>query len=168
MLEFIGNYWIDALAVIIAGISAYIAYKAEKANRSSAKSAQDSAKSANDSIELNKKIFRLQNVIELHREWSNVHSIDINKPHIPSIVQGKDALLITASFWLHDIIEKDIICQNYWGNYKEIYEALDSNIDIPALRLYPCKKILTTEMQLAYKEMNEKCELGNVKTSSLN
>ena len=51
--------------------------------------------------------------------WNNVNDIDVKNLIGPDIVKAVNALSLTASLWNHDVIEKTILYQTYWGSYKE-------------------------------------------------
>jgi hypothetical protein len=104
---------------------------------------------------LNKNIFKRQGVIDLHMAWQNVNDIDPNNLIGPDVVKAVNALSLTASLWNHDVIEKKILYQSYWGPFKDLYDKL-INLDV----LVPghkktCRSLITTEIKKAFKGMDE-------------
>ena len=115
---------------------------------------------------LNIKIFKRQGVIDLHMAWHGVNDIDQNNLVGPDVINAVNALSLTASLWNHDVIDKEILYQSYWGSYKEIYDKL-YNLDIlvPGLKK-TCKVLMTAEIRKAYRGM-EDYDLKTVKQSKL-
>lgn len=115
---------------------------------------------------LNIKIFKRQGVIDLHMAWHGVNDIDQNNLVGPDVINAVNALSLTASLWNHDVIDKEILYQSYWGSYKEIYDKL-YNLDIlvPGLKK-TCKVLMTTEIRKAYRGM-EDYDLKTVKQSKI-
>lgn len=104
---------------------------------------------------LNKNIFKRQGVIDLHMAWQDVNDIDTDNLIGPDVVKAVNAISLTASLWNHDVIEKSILYQTYWGSYKDIYDKL-VNLD----KLVPghkktCRSLITAEIKKAYKGMDE-------------
>jgi hypothetical protein len=104
---------------------------------------------------INKKIFKRQGVIDLHMAWQGINDIDPNNLIGPDVVKAVNALSLTASLWNHDVIEKSILYQTYWGSYKDLYDKL-YNLDVlvPGLKK-TCKSLMTAEIKKAYKGMDE-------------
>ena len=115
---------IAGIAIIISLIAVFVAGKANN---------------------INKNVFKRQGVIDLHMSWNNVNDIDVKNLIGPDIVKAVNALSLTASLWNHDVIEKTILYQTYWGSYKEIYEKLNKT----------GRSLLTAEITKAYKGMED-------------
>lgn len=115
---------------------------------------------------LNKNIFKRQGVIDLHMAWHGINDIDQDNLVGPDVINAVNALSLTASLWNHDIIDKEILYQSYWGSYKEIYDKL-YNLDalVPGLKK-TCKVLVTAEIRKAYKGM-ENYDLKKVKQSKV-
>ena len=98
--------------------------------------------------------------------WHGVNDIDQNNLVGPDVINAVNALSLTASLWNHDVIDKEILYQSYWGSYKEIYDKL-YNLDIlvPGLKK-TCKVLMTAEIRKAYRGM-EDYDLKTVKQSKL-
>jgi hypothetical protein len=131
----------EIASIIIAGLSMIIslvaAYFAVRANS------------------INKNIFKRQGVIDLHMAWQGINDIDPDNLIGPDVVKAVNALSLTASLWNHDVIEKSILYQTYWGSYKDLYDKL-YNLDVlvPGLKK-TCKSLMTAEIKKAYKGMDE-------------
>ena len=131
----------EIASIIIAGLSMIIslvaAYFAGRANS------------------INKNIFKRQGVIDLHMAWQGINDIDPDNLIGPDVVKAVNALSLTASLWNHDVIEKSILYQTYWGSSKDLYDKL-YNLDVlvPGLKK-TCKSLLTAEIKKAYKGMDE-------------
>lgn len=131
----------EIASIIIAGLSMIIslvaAYFAGRANS------------------INKNIFKRQGVIDLHMAWQGINDIDPDNLIGPDVVKAVNALSLTASLWNHDVIEKSILYQTYWGSYKDLYDKL-YNLDVlvPGLKK-TCKSLMTAEIKKAYKGMDE-------------
>lgn len=131
----------EIASIIIAGLSMIIslvaAYFAGRANS------------------INKNIFKRQGVIDLHMAWQGINDIDPDNLIGPDVVKAVNALSLTASLWNHDVIEKSILYQTYWGSFKDLYDKL-YNLDVlvPGLKK-TCKSLITAEIKKAYKGMDE-------------
>lgn len=115
---------------------------------------------------INKNAFKRQGVIDLHMSWNNVNDIDINNIIGPDIVKAVNALSLTASLWNHDVIEKTILYQTYWGSYKEIYDKLNMITGlVPGLNKTG-RSLLTAEITKAYRGM-ETADLNSVTQTNI-
>lgn len=138
---------ISLLSGIGAIVSASIAFKA-----------LDVAKEVSSD---NKKMFKRQGVIELHMAWQGVNMLDMSQCITPDIVRAVNALALTASLWNHDIIEKSILYQTYWGAYKELYDSLENSTTTAPGLPKRCRDYITPDMTKAYEDMR-KCDLEGV------
>jgi hypothetical protein len=82
--------------------------------------------------------------------WTDIRRIDPENLITPDIVRAVNALSLTASLWNHDVIEKPILYQSYWNNYRELYDTLYSINKIPLGQTKTCKSLLTQEITTAY------------------
>jgi hypothetical protein len=115
---------------------------------------------------LNKKMFRRDKVIDLHTAWDGVNGIDRDNLVGPDVIKGANALALTASIWLHDIMEKAILHQTYWEPYKNLFDEMDAlTALIPGTRRTG-KSMLTSEIRRTYKEM-EAFDLNKVSRTRL-
>lgn len=130
----ITSFIIAGLSMIISLIAAYFAGRANS---------------------INKNIFKRQGVIDLHMAWQGINDIDPANLIGPDVVKAVNALSLTASLWNHDVIEKSILYQTYWGSYKDLYDKL-YNLDVlvPGLKK-TCKSLMTAEIKKAYRGMDE-------------
>ncbi|WP_421807416.1 hypothetical protein [Flagellimonas sp.] len=130
---------ISILAVLFTGLS-YAESKAANANSKNA-------------IRTNKKMFRRQGIIDLHMAWNDVKEINPDKLVTPDIVRAVNAMSLTASLWNHDVIEKAILYQSYWNNYRKLYETLiDLDKQVPG-KNETCKELVTNDIKRAYEAM---------------
>ncbi|NJL58489.1 MAG: hypothetical protein HC887_01385 [Desulfobacteraceae bacterium] len=118
-----------------------------------------------DALDEQIKMFKRQGLIELHHIWTNTSDIDLDNIVVPDVIQIVNALTLTASVWNHDVIEKEIIFQNYWTLFKEHYETLHSDKILPG-KNRKCRSFLTPDISKAYSAMKKK-EEDLVKTSSV-
>jgi hypothetical protein len=104
---------------------------------------------------INKNIFKRQGVIDLHMAWQGINDVDPVDLVGPDIIKAVNALSLTATLWNHDVIEKSILYQSYWGSYKDLYDKL-YNLDVlvPGLKK-TCRSLMTPEIKKAYKGMDE-------------
>lgn len=103
----------------------------------------------------NKKMFKRQGVIDLHMAWQGVNDIDPKNLIGPDVVKAVNALALTASLWNHDVIEKSILYQTYWGAFEEFYNKLVNLDELGPGHKKTCKSLITSEIKKAYKGMNE-------------
>jgi hypothetical protein len=100
-----------------------------------------------------REISRKQGIIDLYEAWRDIHMVNCEKPITPNIVRAVNALNLTASFWAHEVINRDILYQMYWEDYDKIYEAL-VNSDTEVLGLNKtCKQLLTKLVTKVHQEM---------------
>ncbi|EFK57346.1 hypothetical protein U0038_17555 [Sphingobacterium spiritivorum] len=111
--------------------------------------------------ETNKKIAKRQGVIDLHNAWNNIRSISKSDLITPDIVNATNALSLTASLWNNSVMEKNILYQSYWSNFKNLYDTLASIDELVPGHNFSCKSLLTADIKSVYKEM-EKIELSKV------
>jgi hypothetical protein len=103
----------------------------------------------------NKRMFKRQGVIDLHMAWQDINDIDPKNLIGPDIVKAVNALSLTASLWNHDVIEKSILYQSYWGAFEEIYNKLVNLDELVPGHKKTCKSLITAEIKKAYKGMDE-------------
>ena len=115
---------------------------------------------------INKRIFKRQGVIDLHMAWQNVSDIDPKNLVGPDVIKAVNALSLTASLWNHDVIEKSILYQAYWGAYKDLYDKLINLDEIVPGHKRTCRSLITAEIQKAYESMKT-TDLQTVQGSTL-
>lgn len=91
---------------------------------------------------------------DLVAAWKGVRNIDPKNPITPQVDNALTALQLTAGYWLHDIVEREIIHQLTWRDYQSIYDALkDCDVPLPGTKATG-KSILTPEIGDVYAQMN--------------
>lgn len=136
---------------------------AKESLNASVRSANAAEKAVSTSIE----IFKKQGVIDLFESWEDLHDINPLKPITTDVVRALRALELTASLWNHDIVEKKIIHQSFWEDYKHLYDAVNRIIgEVPGLRRTG-PELLTRRVSRAYKEMDD-FDTSKEATSNLN
>jgi hypothetical protein len=121
-------------------------------SQKSANAAEQSLEAAKLSAQANIAMFKRQGVIELHATWREIHQINPLEPITPHVVDAANALELTASMWNHDIIEREILYQLFWGRYRLIYASMNSGTPVPGLdaKLWD---MLSAPVTKAYREM---------------
>ena len=104
---------------------------------------------------LNKRMFKRQGIIDLHMAWKGTNIVDPKNPIAQDVVNGVNALDLTASLWNHDVIEKDILYQSYWLPFKDFYEAIRySDTLVPKINK-KLRELITPEVELVYDQMKK-------------
>ena len=102
---------------------------------------------------LNKRMFKRQGIIDLFMAWRGTNSIDPKNLVISDVVNGVNALDLTASLWNHDVIEKNVLYQSYWRPYKDFYYSIRySETLVPGLNK-KLRELVTPEIEIAYDQM---------------
>ncbi|TAI48461.1 hypothetical protein [Flagellimonas allohymeniacidonis] len=116
------------------------------------------ARSANrialDANKANIKMFKRQGIIELHFAWTDINEIDPENLISPHVVKAINALSLTSSLWNHDALEKAVIYQSYWNNFKQLYETLVDLDKSPPGKSEKCSELITEDIRRAYNSMN--------------
>lgn len=128
------------VSAIIAAFAAFFAYRMLKLNERV--------------IEQSANISRRQGVIDLHHTWSDIKKIEFDKSTRESIAKAKGALSLTATLWLHDIIEKEILRQNYWESFDALFQIFNNYDQVIEGFNRTGKQMLTNEIKRAHNEMN--------------
>jgi len=118
----------------------------------SANAAERSLEASRQSMRISIAMFKRQGVIELHATWRDIHGIDQLKPITPHVVDAANALELTASMWNHDIIEREILWQLFWGRYQHIYDTMNSSAPVPSLHT-TLRNMISAPVTKAYQEM---------------
>ena len=140
------------VSVIVSAFSAFFAYRMLKLNEKV--------------IEQSANISRRQGVIDLHHTWSDIKKVEFDKSTKESIAKAKGALSLTATLWLHDIIEKEILRQNYWDSFDTLFQIFNSHDQVIAGFNRTGKQMLTNEIKRAHKEMSD-MTVNQVNTSNI-
>ena len=71
------------------------------------------------------RMFRGQAIFQLYSAWENVaetpHETD---PKALDVVRGIRALSITATVWLAKLIDHDVLYDDYWKNYRMMFDSI--------------------------------------------
>ncbi|MCP4368183.1 MAG: hypothetical protein GY797_08780 [Deltaproteobacteria bacterium] len=114
---------------------------------------------------VNKNMFRRQSVVDLHMAWQNLRDINPKKPVTPDVVKAVSTLNLTASLWLHDVVDRNILCQSYYPEFKTLYESLEQcNVEVPETNKKG-RDFLTHEVKRAYSQMSKQYPLIPFQTS---
>lgn len=135
------------LGVLIASLFAlYFAHKANK----TAENAKEVSERAN---EIQLEIAKRNGVIELHHAWDGVETIRLPDYNIYSVTKALNALSLTSSLINHDVMKIEIIYDQYWLSFKELYLTIQE-IKEPNLELsfIPSQRI-TSDIQKAFQKL---------------
>ncbi|KKO91724.1 hypothetical protein AAW12_08665 [Sphingobacterium sp. Ag1] len=111
-------------------------------------------------------IAKRQGVIDLHNAWAVVNDINTANYIVPDVIKAINALSLTASLWIHDVIERDLLYQSYWQAYKDLYDKLIGMNDVLRGLNYTPKSKITADIKKAYLEMNQK-ELSHINSTTI-
>jgi len=117
-------------------------------------------------IVVSKNVARRTGVIDLHNAWNGVNDLDPTQMIGPDVRSAVNALELTATVWNHDVIEKNIVFQSYWEDFKRLYDVLlQCHTAIPGYRKTG-NEFLTPNIRKAYHQM-EQWALSGVKQTRL-
>ncbi len=154
------------ISIVSATISATSA-SAAIASYVLAKKALDASQSNfSKNTELTQNIFKRQGVISLYTAWQDVNGIDANAVVTPHVVRAVNTIGLTAALWNHDVVDKEILFQQYWENFRGLFEVLDEITSVIPGLSKSGKGMLTPDIRRAYDEMRQR-ELDAVKVSSV-
>ena len=97
-----------------------------------------------------------QHAIELHESWNGVNEIDCNRLIGPDVTKAARAMAIRASSWIHGFVDKKIIIENHFDDFKTLYNELilcDKIVPGFENKGLKCKDVISKEIKKAYKEM---------------
>jgi hypothetical protein len=138
---------------VIAILSALIALGALVVAWWARNDAAASAREAQIANELNRSIATRQGIIELHMVWLNIASIDPSNPVPVDVISAAKALDTTSSLWLSKVLDRNIILNSYWSDFKESYESISQCDQIIPEDGRKYSDLLTKEITQAYDEM---------------
>jgi len=72
----------------------------------------------------NLEISKRQGLIYLYQLWFNVKDIDPSNLIVADLYRGVKALEVTASFWNHDLLDKEILHQSFCEYYKSTFHKI--------------------------------------------
>lgn len=146
MVNWLVEHAVELLALIVSGVAAMYA-------RSSVKAAKEASAAAKD---LQVKTFQRQGVIDLYGHWAEIRDINLEKGAQidPDIVRAVHMLELTATLWNHDIVQKEILAQGFWANFKKFYEKLNQpSIQLEHRGNISAQTLLSTHVQRCYEQM---------------
>lgn len=106
-------------------------------------------------------------MFQLDAKWTTVNEIRCNALVGPDVRNAINALELTASCWLHDSVEKAMIIQMYWPQYRVLYDTLVRCEAIVPGYDRACKSFIGAEVRKAYIAMEELSETGVPLTSTI-
>lgn len=92
-------------------------------------------------------------VVTLFEYWKGVHAIDPQNPVDTHVVQALNILAFTATVWNHNIADRQLVYEDYWDSYKNLYESIAL---IPLMNRFSKsgKELLKKGVIRAYNEMS--------------
>ena len=99
---------------------------------------------------------RSEHVFKLHDSWNDVNEIDCDRLIGPDVTTAVRAMTITASSWLNELVDREIIMQNHFEDFETLYtELISCNKVVPGFEKkgLKCKDFLSKEMEKSYSEM---------------
>lgn len=145
---------ISLLALGAACLAAYFTHRSTKI----AESANQTTKTiANKSAELSLNMFKRQSVVDLHLAWRGVNEVDPKNLVTPDIINALNALDLTSSIWNHDIMDKDILIQSYWRDFRDLYDTLNGCNELVPGKKSTCRALLLENPAIAtaYESMKQ-------------
>ncbi len=97
-----------------------------------------------------------EHMFKLHDSWNGVNEIDCERLIGPDVTNAVRAMTITASSWLNELVDKEIIIQNHFEDFETLYtELMSCNKVVPGFekKALKCKDFISKEMEKAYSEM---------------
>jgi hypothetical protein len=102
---------------------------------------------------ISKAMVKQRTVIDLHKVWNDVKDIDPKQPVIPDVVHAANVLDLTASLWNNNLIERNVLIESYWQEFRQLFDKLDKwEVVIPSLGKTG-SDLLSTQVREAYQEM---------------
>ncbi|MCW8314205.1 hypothetical protein K7A41_23470 [Sphingobacterium sp. InxBP1] len=111
-------------------------------------------------------IAKRQGVIDLHNAWAVVNDINPATCIVPDVIKAINALSLTASLWIHDVIERDLLYQSYWQAYKDLYDKLIGMNEVPIGLNYTPRSKISPDIKKAYHEMSQK-EISSINSTNI-
>lgn len=134
---------IALVAAVIAGISAVISWTAMRQTW---------------------KISQVAHIFPLHNEWEKYPGIDWNNPYAneEALRQAANLLGMMARLWKHKVIDREILYEFYWSQFKEIYDKL-SNLKtqkLSGIDVTPSQLVDDYDVQDTFKAMEKRDREG--------
>lgn len=94
-------------------------------------------------------------ISDLSKFWEGVNRIDPHNPITSDVIRAVDALDHTATYWLQQLIDKEIIFHQYWDSFRELYDVLNnSQTEAPGMHRRLCD-FVKVHVRTAYAEIND-------------
>jgi hypothetical protein len=99
---------------------------------------------------------RRQALFELVAQWANVNDIDTARPLIgPDVRRAVNALDTTASSWTHNVVDHDVILDQFWNDFDQIFLRLaECDISVPGYTNLTCRQCVKEEVRRAHLAMH--------------
>ena len=94
--------------------------KSHELNRDANELNRKSLETNRQALKLTREMFKRQGVFDLHEIWEDVSDINCEDLITDDVITAVNALNLTASLWNHDIVDKDILYDYYWSDYKQL------------------------------------------------
>jgi hypothetical protein len=100
---------------------------------------------------------RRQALFELANQWANVNDVDTSRPLIgPAVKHAVNALNTTASCWTHNVVDHDVILDQFWRDFDQIFLRLaECDIAVPGYANLTCRQCVTDEVRKAHLSMHQ-------------
>lgn len=142
--------------------SAAAAERSATAAEASTALSERSSKAVEQSINTNIQIFKRQGVISLYAAWRDIKDVDPQKIVTADAINAARTLELTATLWNYDIVEKEIIYQSFWDDYRAFYEKfMASDTQVPGRRKTLRELIIRPVTKLSWR-------MGQPRASSCN
>jgi hypothetical protein len=158
---------IALLSVFITFLTGVISYFSLRESQNAKEIAQKSISLSERANEVSINIARKQGVIELFAAWrdvSDINTLEVDKMIGPDILRSYNAMDLTAILWNHDVIQKEILFQQYWKPFRDIYDNLYGSDNLIPGKKKTCRSLIAKEHTKAYAEMKQMEMSGVVQT----
>jgi hypothetical protein len=100
---------------------------------------------------------RRQTLFELVNQWASVNDIDTSQPLIgPDVRRAVNALDTTASSWTHNVVDHDVILDQFWSDFDQIFLRLaECDIPVPGYKNFTCRQCVKEEVRRAHLSMHQ-------------
>jgi hypothetical protein len=112
-------------------------------------------------------VARRQALFQLDDKWSAVNEIRCEALIGPDVRNAINALELTASCWHHDVVEKAMVIQLYWPQFRTLYDTLVRCSAVVPGYGSPCKSFIGDEVRKAFLAMEKASKKGVPLTSTI-
>ncbi len=88
--------------------------------------------------------------------WKGVNEVDCDRLIGPDVTNAINAMQITASSWLHNLVDRDIIVENHFEGFESLYNELNRcDRVVPGFEKAKrkCPDFISFEMKRAFEQM---------------